>query len=342
MTDQTDIKPTDQAAPSGDKTTSKVNTTTQNTAVPIKTSSNTNSAGQTPSTPSIPVPPGPSATSEAPVTESLISETAADSTPSSTQPSTSVPTSPVVVSDKDVTNSDGDTGKLAEEIEVLTGEIQALEAKIEQLSNGATAPTDAAPASPPSGDVAPINQVNQDEPSPAPVPSPPGLSPVMPLSPEPSSSGNEKEFVNKPTGIQTPQAGKVTDISPKAPIKQPEPTLSGGPSTDSSSEGVMSIIAEVVAVFGLIIFVILAISPIFREVLGEETFIAIQQIGWLATLAALGLGLILMLFVHGKGLFKFLLFLLLLLTGVIFLALNNNSLLSPISSVIDPLINFYR
>jgi hypothetical protein len=104
----------------------------------------------------------------------------------------------------------------------------------------------------------------------------------------------------------------------------------------------LEVIAEVVAVFGIIIFIILAISPFFREILGEDTFLAIQQIGWLTALGTLGLGFLLVLFVKGKAMFKILLFLLLAITAVVFLAMNGSSLISPISGTIDPFLDFYR
>lgn len=281
----------------------------------------------------------------------LITEPAADAAPAANVQTT--PSDPVVISEnevKNVGNTDGNE-KLAEEIEVLTGEIQALEAKIEQLTSGATsAPAD----SEPSGDVAPINAPqapatketpkNMEEDKKEEVPKPP-----EPIKTDNTSASSEKDFVNKPQ--QTPTSAvasakspnKFNDISAKPKSNEAPADLNPSSEDGSSKNGSgLAIIGEVIAVFGIIIFIILAISPFFKESIGTDTYQAIQQIGWLSAIGSLGIGLILYMFVKGSVLFKILIFILLLVASVLFLAINENSLVSPISGTLDPLLDFYR
>lgn len=332
----------------------------------IKTDAVDDSKIEAPS-PSIPVPP-PAADAiktEPNMAGSLITESAAEAAPTSTTPNTGAPNQPVVVSDNDVSSNQSaqPNEKLAEEIEILTGEIQALETKIERLTNGATssqgdAQPDVAPifstATPASSvpssvgaDVAPIS---------APTNAASSSSKPFETNSQSDSTKNmppsdmEKDFVTKPQPMtQSVPINTSPSISPTVSDLSPKPSADAAeeqmvPEAKESSGGGsgLEVIAEVVAVFGVVIFIILAISPFFREILGEDTYLAVQQIGWLTALGTLGLGLLLLLFIKGKGLFKFLLFFLLLITAVLFLAMNGNSLISPISGYIDPLLDFYR
>lgn len=313
--------------------------------VPIKTDKKDDLPPLTPATetpsPSVPVPPGPNANTG----ESLITELAADATPSANAPTSAAPAEPIVVANHDLPAQGSDnTEKLAEEIEVLTGEIQALEAKIERLTSNASAVPADGPIAPISADVPPINQQTESATPTAQSDDPKMADQPMTPMPEAPAPGVENDFVNKPkANADMPTANKFDDISPKPPMTPtpttPEPVKE---ETSGSTGGGLEVISEVVAVFGLIIFIVLAISPFFRELLGEDTFLAIQQIGWLTALGTLGLGFLLILFTRGKAMFKVLLFLLLLITAVVFLAMNNSSLISPISGTIDPFLDFYR
>ncbi|MEX1123674.1 MAG: hypothetical protein WEC81_00655 [Patescibacteria group bacterium] len=299
--------------------------------------------------PSIPVPPPPTDTPAAGTStnNSLITESAADSAPGGGT-TAGAPATPVIVDSKDVDGSaaNGETNeKLAEEIEVLTGEIQALEAKIEQLTSGATVTApDGQPA--PKSDVAPISATEKPQSIPEPImPTPPAQETPEPMAAKESNG----DFVNKPSAdngqsipVNTQSGPKINDISSR-PINEPMPAEDSKSDSAGSDNGSgLSIIGEVVSVFGIIIFVLLAISPFFREMLGEDTYQAVGQIGWLSALGTLGLGLLVMLFVKGKGLLKTLLFILLLIAALLFMALNNSSIVAPISSYIDPLLTFYR
>lgn len=287
-----------------------------------------------------------------PANNELISAPAADAAPASKGAISTAPAVPVVLSDKDITaSSDGQSNeKMAEEIEVLTGEIQALEAKIEGLTGGAVADITKTESPLP---VASLPPINNTEPAAAPITQPmPKPEPAKPEAPiikedtdaminKPANSNGTAVPINTVPRDNAPVGDLYSDIKRReqeAPTPQDELKEQ---STQTSSSG-LAIISEVIAVFGLVLFVILAVSPFFREILGDDTYLAVQQIGWLSSLGTLGLGFLLMLFSKGRGMFKILLLIFLLLAAVLFLALGESSLISPISSYLEPLIQFYR
>ncbi len=305
------------------------------------------------------------ATPALPANDSLITESAAAAAPASTEPAAAAPSEPVVVADKDVASASGgpSSDKMAEEIEVLTGEIQALEAKIERLTGGAVADTTKtdsplqSPSLPPiSGGPSPLSS------SPAAISTPePGAPPMPstsdPITPPPSVETAKSDgdmIINKPTDggsmpvpINTtptnnaPVGDLYSDIK-KREAEAPTPREELKEQTAPEGSSGLAIIAEVIAVFGIVLFVILVVSPFFREILGDDTYEAVQQIGWLSALGTLGVGLILMMFSKGKGLFKTMLFILLILAAVLFLALQGSSLISPVTDLVEPLVQFYR
>ena len=288
----------------------------------------------------------------------LITEPAAAAAPAASGQTT--PGNPVVITENEVkkaTENEGG-GKRAEEIEVLTGEIQALEAKIEQLTNGATsAPAEVTATALGSSDVAPINapqapaikedskdQDGEKKKNEAP-------DSLEPMKIAGTSDSSEKDFVNKPQEPPKSPSSAVgsakipnrfNDISAKPKPNEKSTDLNPASEGKTDSGSGLAIIGEVIAVFGIIIFIILAISPFFKEIIGNDTYQAVQQIGWLSSIGSLGLGLILYMFVKGSVLFKVLIFILLLMAIVLFLAINENPLLSPILGYLDPLLDFYR
>ncbi len=284
----------------------------------------------------------------------LISAPAADAAPASTAPTPTAPSEPVTVAEKEVVSAEPSQSgeKLAEEIEVLTGEIQALEAKIERLTNGATTETAKTESPLAASDLPPISAEPGAPPMPKPEPAPATAKPDAPTTesgdamitkPMDTSAAMPVPITSAPaTPAATSPVGDLYDDIKKREAETPTPkdelkeqSSSGGPSG-------LAIIAEVIAVFGIILFVILAVSPFFREMLGEDTYEAVQQIGWLSALGTLGLGLILMLFTPAKGLFKVMMFILLLLAAVLFLALQGSPWIASISDYVEPLVQFYR
>ncbi|MEX1051855.1 MAG: hypothetical protein WEC83_00490 [Patescibacteria group bacterium] len=300
-------------------------------------------------------------------TGELISAPAADAAPASTSPISTAPAEPMIVADKEVApaNSGQSGEKLAEEIEVLTGEIQALEAKIERLTSGATGDTPKTENPLQTADLPPISSA---EPGTPPLPPKP-TSPITEPAALPASQGDPERsrgaappaddaLINKPSDsnasvpvpimsapVSTTNSSPVGDLYSdikKREAEAPTPREELNEQAPSGESSGLAIIAEVIAVFGVVLFVILAVSPFFREMLGDDTYEAVGQIGWLSSLGTLGLGLILLLFTKGKGLFKIILFILLLLAAVLFLALQGSSLIAPITSYVEPLVQFYR
>lgn len=318
--------------------------------------------------PSIPVPttnPEPVPTKSEDI---LITPEAAEAAPISADPIASPPppVEPVVIEEKDLGGKDKEESsndKLAEEIEVLTGEIQALEAKIERLAGEPSAEQidqtkEDKPLPPPIAPVSetaisgeeslPINQQQSDPP-------PPKVEAVNPeegimnavLPPKKESAPTEAEMISKPSSDATPK--QVSDITPRPVLGDPFPGAPNPadekPSQDQSEDkpaSVLEVIGETISVFGIITFVLLAISPLFRNMLDSTTYSIVQQVGWIVALIALGLGFILMLFVKGKVLFKVSLFILIVLVTLVFISISNSAILEYIGGVADPILELYR
>jgi hypothetical protein len=251
------------------------------------------------------------------------------------------PTQPVVVSDADVAAAEKEADphqSLAEQIEVLTGEVQALEAKIERLTNG----------------------VGE-----APVPIPvekPADNPVVPIPPAPEVAETPVPEVEKQpepvTPTVQPQAAAMPDPAPKAttpvndiydkllntPAQTPSPTHKDLNDDTTIEEGTSGIgtIGEVLIVFGIIAFVILGASPFFKSMIGTN-WEALKSIGWPTATISLALGFLLFLFNKGRLVFKIFALLLTLVAAIMTAAVfDYGSMLGPLSNLLDPIASFYK
>lgn len=263
-------------------------------------------------------------------------------------------TAPVIVSDADVAAVEKENDphqSLAEQIEVLTGEVQALEAKIEKLTGGVTEPTPQTAPEPITAPVAetplqkskaPTAPVEEKETSsdsvPPAVDSTSASVPVTPPSTVPESN------VSAPVA-----ATPVNDIYTKVLAGQ-----TGAPSSPSSHkdlnddttimEGTSGIgtIGEVLIVFGLISLLILGASPFLKSTIGGN-WEALKSIGWPTVTLSLTLGFILFLFNKGRIVFKIFTLLLALIAAVMTAAVfDYGSMLGPISNLVDPIASFYK
>lgn len=268
---------------------------------------------------------------------------------------------PVVVSDADVAAAEKESdphSSLSEQIEVLTGEVQALQAKIEKLTSGVTdvptsvpaavpAPTDesVAVATPPTASL-PV----REEPAESSSMTELEKTDEQPITPQPIEQKVEvsSEKPNEvPTTPAAPQAAtpvndiytKILDQHKEDP--KPHKDLNDDATLEEGSSGIGTI-GEVLIVFGLISFLILAASPFVKTTIGTN-WEALKSIGWPTATISLGLGFLLFLFNRGRAVFKIFAFLLLLIAGLMTAAIfDYSSMLGPLSGLLDPVASFYR
>lgn len=272
---------------------------------------------------------------------------------------TPAPDSPVVVSEADVAAAEKENDpheSLGEQIEVLTGEVQALEAKIEKLTSGvgetaveppvvkkdgetvlstppAEPPKDeeAAPVEAPPAPEKPVEPEVQKAPEPAPAPppvAPPAATIPTSNTSQPAKPVNDiyTKILSGPQGQTPPQDHK--DLNDEATIEE-------------GTSGVGTI-GEVLIVFGLIALLGLLASPFLKATLGSN-WEAVKSIGWPTATISLGLGFILFLFNKGRAMFKLFAFVMLLISVVMLLAVfDYTSMLGPLSSFLDPIASFYK
>lgn len=254
-------------------------------------------------------------------------------------PSTGMPPSPpmeppVVLSEADITGKKEPESQedLSDQIEVLTGEVQALEAKIEKLTSGVAGSPESQSDKKP--------DTLKMEPQPA-------------ISKDTKEMDKSLEMPEKKTDETLPSAvsetGKpVNDIYSKLSTgntKAPDDNhkdLNDDATIDEGGSGVGTI-GGVLTVFGLIALIFLLVSPLLKDIFGPTTWEAIKAIAWPTATISLVLGFILSLFSKAKTVMKLLGFLLALVSVVMLLAvLDYGSLLGPLSSMLDPIASFYR
>ncbi len=256
---------------------------------------------------------------------------------------------PVVVSDADVAAVEKENdphASLAEQIEVLTGEVQALRSKIERLTSGVVQTPPAPPISPSNS-----SQAKSSSPSPAPKSAsddqpPPVAEKSVPLSTHPSvalSASPSKSSLNVPP---PPATAPVNDIYAKI-LNPPEEgrakhkDLNDDATLSEESSGIGTI-GEVLIIFGFVALLLLAASPFVRANIGTN-WDALKSIGWPTATISLGLGSLLFLFNRGRVLLKVFGFLLLFVAGLMTAAVfDYGSTLGPLSGLLDPIASFYR
>jgi hypothetical protein len=256
---------------------------------------------------------------------------------------------PVVVSADEVASISDDPTHLQEEIENLTGEVQALESKIDRLTGGATE----------SHDEAPLNQPDKQAPITEDKPAEPAVPEIKTEDQKEEPKEEEKPIVPLPveTKAEPPkqEAAKsgsaLTDIyarldnKVKDENKKIESGVKGGDPGDLTEEGsgtAAAIIAEIVTVIGIFVFIFMLITPFLGDLIPESLNDMLRTVGWLSSVGIIGIGLIISLFARGRNSLKVIMMLFVLLAAFMYLGANNNSLLSPLENLISPFLTFYR
>lgn len=269
--------------------------------------------------------------------------TAPVSSPSVSAPVVAAPESPILVTESELTPSQASSPALAEEVENLSGEIQALEAKIDRLTGNiqpvVEAPKDLSPEKPPlkpetislktvaSVETSAKPPAKEVEPESAPKPD----STVIPPNPPVQKSATKTAGINDIYSKIGEQAAKL----PEAP--------SSDEAEDVSSGSSIGTIGEVLAVFGVIIFMAMTAFPFYKTMLSETVIDAIRSIGWPTAVICLALGFLLGLFSHGKMATKIFTVIILLFSVLLYMGVSGfQSYLGPLGPMLESVFTFYR
>ncbi|QQG49969.1 MAG: hypothetical protein HZB70_00025 [Candidatus Berkelbacteria bacterium] len=279
---------------------------------------------------------------------------------------TPAPETPVIVSEADIAAAQKENDpheSLGEQIEVLTGEVQALESKIEKLTSGVGESAAEPPVTKKDGETVlstpPTEAPKSEEVKPAEVPPPPVEQPA-PEQPKPEEAKVQEPIPVTPPPAAAPTAAAIpksnTSQSAK-PVNDIYTKILSGPQGQTPpadhkdlndeatiEEGTSGIgtIGEVLIVFGLIALLGLLASPFLKSTLGSN-WDAIKSIGWPTATISLGLGFILFLFNKGRAMFKIFAFVMLLISAVMLLSVfDYTSMLGPLASFLDPIASFYK
>ncbi len=270
-----------------------------------------------------------------------------------TPPASPASNEPVILSEKDVADTPTvePTEDLAEHIESLTGEVQALEAKIEKLTSGVAANASEENTSMP---VPPVEQpkVAEEKVEPAEKIE----MPIEEKAPEPVTTEKpkvtEEEVITTPPTPPVQTAAKpVDDVygkvlssmsdDRKVNDKDTHKDLNDDASLDEGVSG-LGIIAQVLIVFGIIAFLGLLASPFYKEILGSN-WSAIGAIAWPTAVISLVLGFLLSIFTKVAVSTKIFGFILALFGGLLYIGISGHaSWLGPLQSVLDSIVSFYK
>ncbi len=260
---------------------------------------------------------------------------------------------PLVVSEADVkqaaTGTEPVIAAINDEIEVLTGEIQALESKIDRLSGSVETPTpqkvESAPIekapepTKPAEEVKP--QVEPIAPPPAPLvenkPEIEKVEPKVEAKPEvkPTETNKPSEITKGVNDIYQ----KITNEQKKAEEDQKEEDVIDA---KSGFVDILGTVSDIISVFGVIVFLGMMLMPFYKSYLSESIVEATKSIGWLSAGGCLAAALLLSLPVKGKWATKAMLLVFLLLVALMWLGINNNSLLSAVEPYLGTLFGHYR
>lgn len=215
----------------------------------------------------------------------------------------------------------GPANNIAEQMEFLTGEIQALHNKIDQFTQ--SLPTKEAPLThspetsiPVSGSTAsaspadsrPVN-INKGTPNPAPV----------------------VDLYNNVTEQQKRADKEFEKIKTNEAIETKE---------DRSVPGT---IGTVLIVLGLLAQVAVGAAPLLKDMIPAEVWPLVGSVGYLTAISSLAIGLMFTFFAPGRKLLKILGIIVLVLSIVVYLGvLGLASYLGPLSSVLTTAANFYK
>jgi len=282
------------------------------------------------------------ASAETPITISSadVSADQTDTTPSLTPTATPVPaTAP---------------SDISEEVESLSGEIQALEAKIDRLTGNVKPVSEPVmtishnlpkqddidkPAMPPES-VKPNDSVKNEMAS-----ATPGEVTIKPVE-TPVLSANKDDNKTEAANTAEGARGRSTDdIYSRTAAMSPSPTEP--PSADTAEEvgqhSGLGLVGEVLSVIGLFIFLVIGSFPFYKQLLSSNLADMIRMIGWPTAAVTLFLGLILSLFGKGKVLVKILTGLCLIIAVIIYLDVAGyQNLLGPLGPILDSVLSFYR
>ena len=278
--------------------------------------------------------------------------TAPVSTVASAAPVVTAPEVPILVTESEILPTQTNSSSLAEEIESLSGEIQALEAKIDRLTGGVKPVIDSSTEV--SAKVEPPNVDSQT---------------VMPAKEEivpPPPAGDEEKLAervaNRPTSrsIPTPtltspraESNKpeakgvgINDIYSKVAQRQKEADAPTSPGFDDAEDvgsgSTVGTIGEVLGVLGIIIFLIMVAFPFYKSMLPENVTEAIRSIGLPTAVISLALGFLVSLIGHGQRTIKILPVIIWLLAVSLYLAVEGfQSYLGPLGPMLEPIFSFY-
>ena len=235
--------------------------------------------------------------------------------------------SPIITSSS-AQNTTQSSNNLTNEIENLSGEIQALEAKIDRLTGNIKTVSDPAVDSE-KPQTSSKETVNSE-------PVVPASSAVTP----PVGSANQKT-TNKPNPLDDIYS-RVSNDS-----RSEDSSVLKTPDTDEAQEvgggSSLALIGEVLTVFGIIAFLLMAAYPLYASLLSSEISEAIRMIGWPTTVVGLAIGLILSLFNRGKVFVKVLTLLILLIAVIFYFGVAGfERFLGPVAGILDSVLSFYR
>ncbi len=263
--------------------------------------------------------------------------TAPSSTVEVTPPVVTPPETPILVTESEVlpTPANAPPG-LAEEVESLSGEIQALEAKIDRLT----------------GNVKPVIETPK-------VDSQVNAPAKEEITPPSTSQPGEKMPETAKTAPETPAASSpppdkpaaknigINDIYSKVAQRQKEAdsalTAGTDDAEDVGSGSSIGTIGEVLAVFGVIVFMIMGGFPFYKSMLPESITEAVRSIGHPTAVVSLALGFLMSLFSHGKLMTKIFTVIILLFAVVLYFgAAGFQNYLGPLGPMLESVFSFYR
>lgn len=258
---------------------------------------------------------------------------ATETVPPATPPvTTAEPEKPIVVSEADLNlpveapeSKETDHTQITTEIENLSGEIQALEAKIDRLTGNIKTVENAPEAPMPAKEV------------------------VAPVEPKVETKLEAKEEMKSTPEISTdPKKSPVDDIYSRvaAQEKNQDGTLKT-PDSDEAQElstgSSVGVIGEVLIVFGVITFILMGAYPLYSSLLSADIGEAVKLIGWPTTVVGLAIGSLLSLFSKGKLATKIIGFIILLISIVFYFGIAGfERFLGPLAGMLESVFSFYR
>jgi len=220
---------------------------------------------------------------------------------------------PVTVTEEEV-NKVKEPMDLDNKIEILAGEIQSLEARIDRLVSSAT------PLSNYSGfNERPAETAKSTQATVTPAVSNP-VKPV-PVSSKPADdiyTANETKA--KQTQMGADDEGETDDSR----------SIAGG-------------IGSLLVSLGIVIMIIILALPLVKEMIGKNIFAVSQGVGWPLVLGLLGIGGIVLLFSTGRMVVKILALVFLLIAALMYMGvLGYASFLGPLGPSLGSVFSFYR